>query len=404
MAGPSRGRAALRAADRRRREAAVADVEPGRARSSTTCRTATGTRTSGSGRWRAGRRASSRASRRAACSGRPSRATAGRSPSSATSASGPPTPRAAARARWRSRAAARCGARFVEHLELTSGLRELALSPDGKKVAFVVRGEVFAASAKDGGDAARVTDTTAAESDVVWAPDSRRVAYVSDRDGTPHLFLYDFATGAETQLTRGAATDEAPRFSPDGKTLAFVRNQRELRALDLEAKTERLLAEGRFGDALGAEPAALVARRPLAGHHRDRREQLLERPAGARGRRRHAPRQLPGQRQLGEHRLGARRHVPALRHDPAHRDGPARARRSGAADAEVPRGPLPRPVPDPGPEARGALRRRSRSRSPRRSRPPRRRRAPRSGRGGVRRDPAAALARAGRRGRVGAPS
>jgi len=140
----------------------------------------------------------------------------------------------------------------IEHLSLSNGLAELALSPDGKKVAFVVHGEVFAASAKDGGDAARVSRTTAAESDVAWAPDSRRVAYVSDRDGAPHLFLYDFGAGAETLLTSGG-TDEAPRFSPDGKTLAFVRNQRELRLLDLETKAERLLAEGTFGDALGAE-------------------------------------------------------------------------------------------------------------------------------------------------------
>ena len=140
----------------------------------------------------------------------------------------------------------------VEHLSLTSGLEELALSPDGKKVAFVVRGEVFAASAKDGGDAARVSRTVAAESDVTWAPDSRRVAYVSDRDGAPHVFLYDFGGREETRLTSGG-TDEAPSFAPDGRTLAFVRNQRELRALDLETRTERLLAEGEFGDPLGAE-------------------------------------------------------------------------------------------------------------------------------------------------------
>ena len=38
-------------------------------------------------------------------------------------------------------------------------LQELALSPDGKKVAFTVHGEIFSASAKDGGDAARVTTT-----------------------------------------------------------------------------------------------------------------------------------------------------------------------------------------------------------------------------------------------------
>ena len=54
----------------------------------------------------------------------------------------------------------------VQHLSLTSDFRDLALSPDGKKVAFVARGEVFAASAKDDGDAARVTKTTVAKSAV----------------------------------------------------------------------------------------------------------------------------------------------------------------------------------------------------------------------------------------------
>jgi len=42
-------------------------------------------------------------------------------------------------------------------------LADLALSPDGRKLAFAARGEIFAASAKDGGDAARVTMTPAAE-------------------------------------------------------------------------------------------------------------------------------------------------------------------------------------------------------------------------------------------------
>jgi tricorn protease len=38
----------------------------------------------------------------------------------------------------------------IEHLRLTDQIQELALSPDGKKVALVIRGEVFAASAKEG--------------------------------------------------------------------------------------------------------------------------------------------------------------------------------------------------------------------------------------------------------------
>ena len=47
----------------------------------------------------------------------------------------------------------------VERLRLTDQIGELQLSPDGKKVAFIVRGEVFAASAADGGDAARVSNS-----------------------------------------------------------------------------------------------------------------------------------------------------------------------------------------------------------------------------------------------------
>jgi Tol biopolymer transport system component len=130
----------------------------------------------------------------------------------------------------------------VDRLTLTSQFQELALSPDGKKVAFAARGEIFAASAKDGGDAARVTRTHSAESQIVWTPDSKKLAYVSDREGAFNLYLYDFTSNTETPLTRSVGNNYTPSFSPDGKTLAFIRDGRELRALDLETKQERLLA------------------------------------------------------------------------------------------------------------------------------------------------------------------
>jgi Tol biopolymer transport system component/C-terminal processing protease CtpA/Prc len=134
----------------------------------------------------------------------------------------------------------------VEHLRLTDQIQELALSPDGKKVAFVVRGEVFAASAKDGGDAARVTTSPANEFQIAWAPDSRRLVYVSDRDGVNHIYSYDFKTSAESQLTRDAAADSTPEFSPDGKLLAFERDGRELHVLDMESKQQRKVAAAYF--------------------------------------------------------------------------------------------------------------------------------------------------------------
>src|SRR5262249_9501488 len=109
---------------------------------------------------------------------------------------------------------------------------------------FTAHGEVFAASARDGGEAARVTTTPELEAEVTWAPDSRRLAYISSRDGPTHIYLYDFGTHTETKLTDGPAYDVAPTWSPDGKTIAFMRGAKELRILDPATKQEKLLATG----------------------------------------------------------------------------------------------------------------------------------------------------------------
>ncbi len=130
----------------------------------------------------------------------------------------------------------------VERLRLSDQIQELALAPDGKKVAFVVRGEIFAASATDGGEATRVTNSPANDNQIAWSPDSRRLAYASARDGAAHLYLYDFANGAETQLTNTTQADAVPSFSPDGKLLAFERAGVELRVLNLDNRQERVLA------------------------------------------------------------------------------------------------------------------------------------------------------------------
>lgn len=117
-------------------------------------------------------------------------------------------------------------------------INEFSLSPDGRKIAVVAHGEVFAASAITGGEAVRVTETAAAESFAVWSPDSQKVIYTSERNGKLQIFQHDFSNGNETQLTN-AGDDYSPIFSPDGKYFAFIRGGRSLWIYDVNAKRER---------------------------------------------------------------------------------------------------------------------------------------------------------------------
>jgi len=94
-------------------------------------------------------------------------------------------------------------------------LTELELSPDGKKVAFVARGEIFADFAdketdKDQrqGPSFRVTNTPFRESDVTWSPDSRKLIYTSDRHG---VLITDGHRQYERGSLCGSREDEAGR-------------------------------------------------------------------------------------------------------------------------------------------------------------------------------------------------
>ena len=135
----------------------------------------------------------------------------------------------------------------------TRELSELALSPDGKKVAFVARGEVFADFAdketdkeQRQGPSFRVTNTPFRERDVAWSPDSRRLVYTSDRHGDAEVYGYDFVTHAETRLTEGEGPKAAPSFSPDGKWIAYARGDTEIRLIDAETHADRPFVRASF--------------------------------------------------------------------------------------------------------------------------------------------------------------
>ena len=116
--------------------------------------------------------------------------------------------------------------------ESIGNFSRMALSPDGQKIAVIGHGELFAVAAKDGGPAQRITDSVAAERDVAWSPDSRRLLYVTERGLTHVIAEYDVAAARETVLTRGGIAS-VPVYAPDGKSIAYVVDDRELHVATL---------------------------------------------------------------------------------------------------------------------------------------------------------------------------
>jgi len=134
-------------------------------------------------------------------------------------------------------------AESVTHTPLTHW-RDLAISPDGNKLAVVDQGDVFATGTRTGGEAQRLTRTDSAESDPQWSPDSTKVVYRSERDGGSSLYLYDFTTQSERALTHGADIDAGQTWSPDDKSVAFIRNRKELHVLTLDGLKDHVIAHG----------------------------------------------------------------------------------------------------------------------------------------------------------------
>jgi tricorn protease len=129
----------------------------------------------------------------------------------------------------------------IEH-ESVSKFSEMALSPDGKKLAVIAHGDVYVTTEKKGGEAIRITHTPQMEASLHWSPDSTRLIYTSMRDGNSNIYEYNFETSKETQLTHGTAQCEHPRWDPDGKAIAYIRDRKQVHLLTLASGKDEVLA------------------------------------------------------------------------------------------------------------------------------------------------------------------
>lgn len=133
---------------------------------------------------------------------------------------------------------------------------ESDLSPDGKQIAFIRRGEVFVRSVEHP-SVKQVTHTTERESDVTWGRDSRTLYYTSERDGHYNIYRATIVRDDDPNFSNATLVEETPLFSvtdtvdrtvpsisPDGKQMAYIEDRNHLMVMDLATGQTRQLTTG----------------------------------------------------------------------------------------------------------------------------------------------------------------
>lgn len=140
-------------------------------------------------------------------------------------------------------------------LSYTRGASEAVVSPDGKQVAFIVRGEVFVTSVEYG-TTKQITHTPEAEEGLSFGADNRTLVYASERDGNWQLYKAEIERKEDLNFPNATLIKEEvllpsksvermyPKFSPDGKEVAFIEDRIRLKVLNLETKKVRQITDG----------------------------------------------------------------------------------------------------------------------------------------------------------------
>ncbi len=141
----------------------------------------------------------------------------------------------------------------IVYKRLRGGVTDMAVSSNGKEVAFIVRGEVFV-TAVENGYTKQITNTPEQERNVDFSPDGKALIYSAERNGSWNVYQtklgreeekYFYASTVlnETALTNDKNESFQPLFSPDGKEVAYIEDRKALKVINLASKKARTITD-----------------------------------------------------------------------------------------------------------------------------------------------------------------
>lgn len=138
-----------------------------------------------------------------------------------------------------------------KNIPINGNVSEFELSPNGKEVAFVTRGEIFVSSV-DGGQTKRITNTPQQERMVSWSPDSKNIIYSAERNDNWDIYKVSIVRADEPYFYTSTILKEEPviatdkeeyqaKYSPDGKEIAYVEERNSVKIFNIATKKSRVV-------------------------------------------------------------------------------------------------------------------------------------------------------------------
>lgn len=130
----------------------------------------------------------------------------------------------------------------------TLGIVRPVISPDGTRIAFAAVGDIYVMPAA-GGSPVNLTKDAALDTDPSWSPDGSSLVYSSDKDSAHlQLWIHNFKTGVSQKVTNIATQPQGASFSPDGSRIVFFNvdgmwRVAEMSILDIESGRIRRIHE-----------------------------------------------------------------------------------------------------------------------------------------------------------------
>lgn len=130
-------------------------------------------------------------------------------------------------------------------MDVAKNIEEVDISPDGKRAAFVARGELFTVPAKYGVGRNLTKTSGVHERAVAWSPNGKWLAYISDASGEDEIYIMPQQGGSATQLTTNADTYKYKLlWSPDSKKILWNDKMQRLQFIEVENKKVTQVTQG----------------------------------------------------------------------------------------------------------------------------------------------------------------